>query len=205
MTIEFKPLAASDVEVRVGSCTDRGCSLLLYKDARVDMRMLDAAVGPEAWQCRYEQISDTLYCSVGINTGEQWVWKQDCGTPSQMEGEKGCASDAFKRACFKWGIGRELYTAPFIWVPSDKCNIGPGRNGKPACRDRFRVDWMKVEDGRITALSVRNDSRSAAVFRLGGDALIGTCPACGRRYEFQDAGQMAETACACGNRGFGAA
>lgn len=162
--IAFRSLDASDVEVRVAQASEKGCSLLLYKDARCDMRILDEAVGAQAWSCKYERIGDTLFCSVGIQSDGEWVWKQDCGIPSNMESEKGEASDAFKRACFKWGIGRELYTAPFIWVPKELCNIGKNRNGKSACYDRFRVIDMAVADGAISSLEIMNDTTGKVVY-----------------------------------------
>lgn len=169
--IGFRSLAATDVEARVAQVTNKGCQLLLYKDARCDMRILDEAVGAEMWQCSYERIGSTLFCRVGIlSDGGEWVWKQDCGVPSNMEGEKGEASDAFKRACFKWGIGRELYTAPFVWVPASRCTVKPGKNGKPVCYDRFSVSHMEVGDGRISGLSVVNESRGGEIafeWRLG--------------------------------------
>lgn len=168
MSIEFRPLKAEEVEVRVGTCSEKGCTLLLYKDARVDMALLDEVVGPENWDCAYESVDGKLFCTVGIRcnpdgTYHDWVYKQDTGTPSNMEAQKGEASDAFKRACFKWGIGRELYTAPFIWVPADKCNIKPGRNGKMQCNDKFVVTDMEVMDGQIVKLTVINQSRKGAV------------------------------------------
>lgn len=168
MSIEFRPLKAEEVEVRVGTCNEKGVSLLLYKDARVDMSLLDEVVGPENWMCGYESIDGKLFCTVSVLVDQgdgqsQWVGKQDVGVPSNMEATKGEASDAFKRACFKWGIGRELYTAPFIWVPSDKCNVKPGRNGKMQCYDQFRVTDMEVDGGEIVKLTVVNQSRKDAV------------------------------------------
>lgn len=168
MSIEFRPLKAEEVEVRVGTCSEKGVSLLLYKDARVDMSLLDEVVGPENWMCGYESIDGKLFCTVSVLVDQgdgqsQWVGKQDVGVPSNMEATKGEASDAFKRACFKWGIGRELYTAPFIWVPSDKCNVKPGRNGKMQCYDQFRVTDMEVDGGEIVKLTVVNQSRVDAV------------------------------------------
>ena len=168
MSIEFRPLKAEEVECRVGQCSEKGVSLLLYKDARCDMMLLDEVVGPENWDCSYESIDGKLFCTVGIRCSPEgsyhdWVYKQDTGTPSNMEAQKGEASDAFKRACFKWGIGRELYTAPFIWVSADKCNVKPGRNGKPQCYDDFRVTEMEVEDGRIAKLTICNMNRKGLV------------------------------------------
>lgn len=168
MTIKFRPLKADEVECRVGTCSERGVSLLLYKDARCDMTLLDETVGAENWDCSYKAIDGKLFCTVGIRCGadgtlNDWVQKQDVGVPSNMESTKGEASDAFKRACFKWGIGRELYTAPFIWVPADKCNITKGKNGKPQCYDDFRVTEMEVADGEIVKLTIRNMKRRGEV------------------------------------------
>lgn len=167
MALEFPPLSASDVEARVAQCSEKGLSLLLYKDARCDMRMLDRAVGPERWQCRYETIGGKLFCSVGIKFGDEWVWKSDVGKPSDMEKEKGEASDAFKRACFKWGIGRELYTAPFIWINPGDYKPAKNKQGKPTCYDRFTVDGMEVEDGRITSVTIRNERMGRTVWGKG--------------------------------------
>lgn len=167
--MKFPYLTASDVEVRVGQASEKGCSLLLYKDARCDMRILDDAVGMGNWQCSYQTIKDRLFCTVSIwsDAHSQWINKQDVGVPSNMESEKGEASDAFKRACFKWGIGRELYTAPFIWVPSNKCSIVKNKQGKPTCYDKFVVTGMEVRDGAIVALSVANAKTGAEVFSTG--------------------------------------
>ena len=171
--MNFRPLREDEIEVRVATCNDRGVSLLLYKNARVDRSMLDEAVGPENWQCRFYECKGNLFCSVGRkvmfqnddgSTYSEWVWKDDAGAPSNMEAEKGEASDAFKRACFKWGIGSELYTSPFIWVPADKCNIKNGRNGKPQCYDHFIVEKIETVDGRIEKISIWNDSTGQRVF-----------------------------------------
>lgn len=173
--ISFRALRADEVECRVAQCDENGVSLLLYKDARADMRMLDEVIGTENWQCSYERIGDNLFCTVSIfckpEGAEQpmWVSKQDTGNPSNMEPTKGEASDAFKRACFKLGIGRELYTAPCIWVTADKCRIQPGRNNKQVCYDRFTVTKLESCDGVIKALQIVNSSRGdVIVYDLGG-------------------------------------
>ena len=117
---DVRLLRADEIECRVGMVKkdNTGCSLLLYKDARVDMRILDETVGAGNWQRSHSVIGDNLYCKVSIWSQEigMWVSKEDVGVESKTEKEKGQASDAFKRACFNWNIGRELYTAPFIWV-----------------------------------------------------------------------------------------
>ncbi len=121
--MKFRRLRACEIDVRVSQVKEKWMSLLLYKDARVDQNILDETVGPENWQRRHELIGDNLYCTVSIwdESKKAWVMKQDVGTESNTEAEKGQASDSFKRACFNWGIGRELYTGPFI-----KVNIGDG-------------------------------------------------------------------------------
>ena len=118
MKIAFRELRADEVDARVSTISAKGLSLLLYKDARCDMNILDETVGSTNWEREHEIIGDRLYCTVSIFDEDKnaWVSKQDVGTESYTEKEKGQASDSFKRACFNWGIGRELYTAPFIWI-----------------------------------------------------------------------------------------
>ena len=162
----FRDLTAKDIEVRVQSVKPNGLVLLLYKNARVDMNILDETVGAENWQREHYECKGNLFCRVGIRTClkdnaevAEWVYKSDCGTESNTEAQKGEASDSFKRACFNWGIGRELYTSPFIWIPADKCNIN---NGK--CYDRFSVEKIIIEDKQITALAIRNDTQNVRAF-----------------------------------------
>lgn len=111
-------LTAGEIDCRIGNTTDKGASILLYKDARVDMRILDETYGSMNWQRRHEVVNENLFCTIEVWDNEKgcWVSKQDVGTESFTEKEKGEASDSFKRAGFNWGIGRELYTAPFIWI-----------------------------------------------------------------------------------------
>lgn len=160
----MRALRASEVECRIGQVSKqgKGLSLLLYKDARSDMRILDEEFGQGGWQCRYEEHKGTLFCGIGVRCGDEWVWKWDAGSPSNMEAQKGEASDAFKRAGFRWGIGRELYTAPFIWIPADKCSI---RDGK--CFDKFEVASMDVEDGHIVRLTIVNAKTGNVVYSFG--------------------------------------
>lgn len=159
----FRALRADEVDVRIGAVKEgKGVSLLLYKDARCDMNVLDETVGPMNWQKSYSR--DNANCTVSIwdSKKAQWISKEDTGTESYTEAEKGLASDSFKRACFNWGIGRELYTAPFIWV-----------NGATK-RDRFRVKDMTVKDHKIVSLTITNvDSTGvdkAVAFRFGPKA-----------------------------------
>ena len=159
--INFRELTENDIECRVQSVKQNGLVLLLYKNARVDMNILDETVGAENWQREHYECKGNLFCRVGVDVSgnENWVWKSDCGTESNTEAQKGEASDSFKRACFNWGIGRELYTAPFIWIPADKCNIN---NGK--CYDNFEVEKIIIENKRITALAIRNVTKGVRAF-----------------------------------------
>lgn len=119
---EIRLLTADEIDVRVAQTTNYNgevkVSLLLYKDARVDMKILDELYGPMGWKRTHQLIGDRLYCTIEVkdNATGEWIAKQDVGTESNTEPEKGQASDAFKRAGFNWGIGRELYTAPKISV-----------------------------------------------------------------------------------------
>lgn len=157
----FRALRADEIDVRVATVSTKGVSLLLYKDARVDMNILDEVFGPFGWRRSHQLIGDRLYCTVEVWDGEkqQWISKQDVGTESYTEKEKGQASDSFKRACFNVGIGRELYTAPFIWVPSDKFQISE-KNGKPTTFDKFTVEKIDTVDGVIRQISIVNETMS---------------------------------------------
>lgn len=171
MGVEFRSLRADEIECRIGQIArnGNGLSLLLYKDARCDANILDETVGLENWQCEFYECKGTLFCKVGIaiDRGEdfkEWVWKDDAGSPSNMEAQKGEASDAFKRACFKWGIGRELYTTPRIWIYGSNCNIKANGNGKYQCYDDFSVERIAITDHKIEYVSIRNETTGAIVF-----------------------------------------
>ena len=162
---QFRALTADDIECRVSTVSDKGCSLLLYKDARCDMKILDETVAPENWKRSHELINGNLFCNVSLwdEGKKEWVTKQDVGTESYTEKEKGQASDAFKRACFNWGIGRELYTAPFIWIKSENVTLTQ-KNNKFTTYDKFRVTQIIVINGEIKALAIKNDSLGKMVF-----------------------------------------
>lgn len=156
-------LYSDEVECRIGqvSKSGKGLSLLLYKTSRTDMALLDEAFGPMNWRCRYEEVKGVLNCTLSVYDGDKGIWidKQAAGTESNMESEKGESSDALKRAGFLWGIGRELYTAPFIWIKAEDCNITGGK-----CYDSFAVDAMEVVNGRITALTISNEKTRKVVY-----------------------------------------
>ena len=173
--MKFRPLREDEIECRISQINKdgKGLSLLLYKNARCDMNVLDETVGSFNWQRNHAEHKGNAYCSIGINANYNdadkepvWIWKEDCGSESYTEKEKGEASDSFKRAGFNWGIGRELYTAPFIWVKAENCNIKEC-NGKLICSDRFYVKHIKIENGKITQLVIFNDKKKCDCFSFG--------------------------------------
>ena len=157
---EIPLLTANDVECRIKKITNEGAVLLLYKTARVDMRILDEVYGSMNWQRHHEVINNNLFCTISVWDSEksQWISKQDVGTESNAEAEKGQASDAFKRAGFAWGIGRELYDSPFIWI-----------SGKVSKYDRFHVTDIQYdrEKQAFTRLTICDD-KGKERYRLNG-------------------------------------
>lgn len=140
--MEFRTLLPEEIELRVGMASAKGFSLLLYKDSRCDMALLDETVGSMNW--KREHSRDNANCIVSVWDSEkgQWVSKEDTGTESQTEREKGLASDSFKRACVNWGIGRELYTSPFVWISGHVEQDSRARSGYKA--DQRYVSGLKV-------------------------------------------------------------
>lgn len=155
MDYMFRTLRADEIDVRVSTVSEKGCSLLLYKDARCDMNILDETVGPHNWERQHYECKGNLFCKVSIYNSkeERWTSKSDCGAESYTEKEKGESSDSFKRACFNWGIGRELYTAPFIWVTDFERKQ---KNGKIICSDKFKLSEVEYLDRKISKLVIVN-------------------------------------------------
>lgn len=161
----FRDLMASEIECRVAQAKDTGVSLLLYKDARCDQTILDETVGPMNWQRHHTRENANCIVSIWDAKKGQWIAKEDTGTESNTEKEKGLASDSFKRACFNWGIGRELYTAPFIWVKAEGCTaLKQKQNGGWACFDSFAVERIRIENKKIVGLSIVNQKSGQRVF-----------------------------------------
>lgn len=159
-----RPLSISEIDFRVQSINNGGyATILAYKDARTDMSRLDEAFGPFGWQKAYSVINDSLFCGVGILDRENgaWVWKWDVGTESNTEKEKGQASDAFKRACFNLGIGRELYEYPVINVKLFD-NEYTKDGGKPKQTWNLKLrEWTwysEFTDGRISFLAAKDEN-----------------------------------------------
>lgn len=161
MKLQFRKLRADEIDVRIANVKNNGVTLLLYKDARCDQNILDETVGSTGWQRHHTRENANCIVSIWDDDKQQWIEKEDTGTESYTEKEKGLASDSFKRACFNWGIGRELYTSPFIFFSAEKCNI---ENGK--CYDRFSVSDIDYTGNAISMLVVKNE-KTGAVFQYG--------------------------------------
>ena len=161
----FRLLKADEIELRISQISGKGLTLLLYKTARTDANLLDEAVGPMNWQNDFKLIDGVLFGGIGIKADSEYVWKWDCGIESYTEKEKGRASDAFKRAGFKCGIGRELYTSPFVYIPASKCNITE-KNGKPVCYDKFVISHIDYNEKReVSELSIVNEKTGQECYR----------------------------------------
>lgn len=160
----FRYLKADEIDVRVAQIYKNGVKLLFYKDARVDQNILDETVGPMNWQRRHDRDNANCIVSIWDESKQQWISKEDTGTESKTEAAKGLASDSFKRACFNWGIGRELYTAPdtSIWNNENDQKVRINEKGK--CMDRFAVTELTVTDGVITHVVVYNINLKKNVF-----------------------------------------
>ena len=168
----FRTLRADEIECRIGSINSRGFTLLLYKDARCDMNILDETVGEFNWQRDHKEIKGVVYCGVGINgrgqsTHDEWVWKWDAGSESYTEKEKGEASDSFKRACVNWGIGRELYTSPLIFIMA---KTEPRGNGYRLMDKKdgygYKVAEIDYLGGRISKLRITKDGNTVFTWKM---------------------------------------
>lgn len=174
MELKFRDLREDEIECRVAQISKnsdkspKGLSLLLYKDARVDMNILDETVGAMNWERSHCELKNNIYCGISIwdTDKHMWVTKWDCGKESNTEAEKGESSDSFKRSGFAWGIGRELYTAPFIWVSADKTDIYRTQRGVLKCRDEFSVSDITIKDKKIVGLQIVN-KQGNVVYTMG--------------------------------------
>ena len=177
MNLKFRGLYPDEIEIRVGNVSQRGATLLLYKNARVDMALLDEVVGPMNWQRDHKEVKGNMYCGVGIydEKKDEWCWKWDCGTESNTEAEKGESSDSFKRAGFNWGPGRELYTSPVVFI---QCETVPDGN-RYKLKDRWefydtKVSKIEYEDfngsRRISKLEITR--KGSVIFKWQSDTEI---------------------------------
>ncbi|KHD35184.1 hypothetical protein NL50_14925 [Clostridium acetobutylicum] len=167
---DIRLLKASEIECRVQSVKKNGCILLLYKDARCDMKILDETFGALGWEREHQLINGNLFCTVRIYDTDKkmWISKQDVGTESNTEKEKGQASDSFKRACFNFGIGRELYTSPFIWISLNEGEISENK-GKVQLSNKVHFKVKSIgynEEREINRLEII-DQNNVVRYSLG--------------------------------------
>ena len=155
---DFRMLRPDDIEVRIQSVNKGGARLLLYKNARVDMNILDETFGPMNWQRKHCRDNQNCIVSIWDDEKKQWIDKEDTGTESDTEREKGLASDSFKRACFNWGIGRELYTAPDMFVYRSDLDSYEASGTKYKCFDHFKVKDIQYDGRNITKVVVLNEN-----------------------------------------------
>lgn len=162
MKLEFRQLTADEIDCRVSICNQWGVGLLLYKDARCDQNILDETVGAMNWQRHHSRDNANCIVSIWDDEKKQWIEKEDTGKESNTEAEKGLASDSFKRACFNWGIGRELYTAPNMFVAKKDLKnheeIEVYGKKKWTTKDTFTVLEIEYLEGRIVYVKVLNNS-----------------------------------------------
>ena len=176
---EIRLLSKEDIDVRVAQTNiynNNGqqvvkVNLLLYKNARVDMKILDELFTPMGWKRTHKLIGDRLYCQVEVWDAEkkEWIYKEDVGVESNTEAEKGQASDSFKRACVNWGIGRELYTAPRISIELNDKEYTRDQQGKIRVWASFSVKSIDYDTKTRTITSLEIQDRFGNVrFSMGG-------------------------------------
>lgn len=171
--LEFRKLKPEDIDIRVSTVNEKGATFLLYKDARVDMEILDETVGPLYWKKEYTR--DNRNCKVSIYNKElgEWISKEDTGTESFSEAEKGLASDSFKRACFNWGIGRELYSSPFIWISAKDLEIVKNNKGKVNVNTKLEVKLIDYDgSGKINKLEIIDSKTKKLLFAHGTNSKV---------------------------------
>lgn len=165
-----EPLSIDDIEFRVQSINNGGyATILAYKDARVDQQRLDDVCGPLNW--RREHTRDNKNCIVSIwdESKKEWVGKEDTGVESNAEAQKGLASDSFKRACFNWGIGRELYDYPVISIKLEPDEINE-KSGKKYASWNFKLKewkWYAEFSGRKITFLAAKDNHGKVRFQWG--------------------------------------
>ncbi len=150
------PLTKDDVELRIGTTSQKGFSLLLYKTARTDVKRLDECY-PNLWKNSFfYDNKGLLCCEISIYNTEvkEWISRSDVGTESFTEKEKGSYSDAFKRAGFKWNIGTELYNSPFIWINWEMQQRGNKWTPKGFFSSNLKIETFKVENAKVTQLEI---------------------------------------------------
>lgn len=155
---EIRKLKPDEISVKVKQITEKGCLLILYKTARVDAQILDETFGAVGWVNDFKEIKGNLFCGIGIKQEDgSFLWRWDCGVESATEAEKGEASDAFKRAGFKWGIGKELYSSPFIWANVETAKDAKGGYALKDMFMKFKVASIAYQGDKISSLTIVNN------------------------------------------------
>lgn len=167
--MEFRTLKAEEIKARIDQVGvydekthDGYCTLLLYIDARTAMDILDETCGM-GWQTKHYEVKGNLYCALGIKCENEWIWRDDCGTESYAEAEKGESSDSFKRSCVCWGLGRELYTAPNMRI---SCQVETNKKGKLVpVLSAFRVAEINIENKVIKSVTINAYDKNAKAWK----------------------------------------
>ena len=188
--MKIRTLRPSEIECRVQQVKSNGCVLLLYKDARVDQKILDETFSPMGWKREHKVMGTPVVvnevdkygktkevvkgqyfsCVVSIWDDEkkEWISKEDTGNESNTDEIKGLYSDSFKRACFNIGIGRELYSAPFIWINLDKSEVQEeNRRCKLDYKVKFEVKEIEYNEDREISKLVIIDQNGKERFSYG--------------------------------------
>ena len=195
-----RPLNVSEIDFRIQNINLGGyATILAYKDARVDMKRLDEAFTPMGWQRKHEVINGNLFCSIGCLFEDRWVWKEDVGTESYTEKEKGESSDSFKRAGFNWGIGRELYDYPLIQVKlKDEEFQKTNKNGKEVATATWKLklkEWRWTichEDGVLIYIKGSDEKGSERFLWFSVDGLKDSIDEIKQGIEDNDLSKSAE-------------
>lgn len=168
MTELTKPLNISEIDFRIQSINNGGyATILAYKDARADMNRLDEVVGALSWKREHTRDNKNCIVSIYCNDKKEWVSKEDTGTESNTEQAKGLASDSFKRACFNWGIGRELYDYPIIQIKLNDNEIQTTGKDRPKYKASFNLklkEWTwfsQFTEGKINYLGCKDETGKA--------------------------------------------
>lgn len=177
MELNFRALRADEIDVRIGTVSAKGATFLLYKNARVDMSILDETVGAMNWQRHHTRENANCIVSIWDSEKMEWISKEDTGTESNTEAEKGLASDSFKRACTNWGIGRELYESPFVFIRADTQRKQNGKGYELADPYQFQgirvkeIEYKEVEKKRVVSKLVIVDKNNNVLYSYGADTI----------------------------------
>lgn len=89
---------------------------LAYIDSREVKKRFDEVCSIAGWQDRLIPVDGGFISEIDIKINNEWVTRSNAAGYTKVEPIKGGASDAFKRAASKWGVGHYLYYLPNVWV-----------------------------------------------------------------------------------------